>query len=215
VANVACLTTGVDWPIGCIVLARPTKSEMLFVQMIGRGLRRKEDGSDCIILDHADNTLRLGFPTDIHHEQLCQLKPGEKTKPKKEEPLPKECPKCTFLKPPKVHECPACGFKPEKVSQIQEKNGNLVEVDYEEMRRMWQERASFYGQLRGYALKHGKQEGWAAHKYRAKTGYWPNDYRVRDAQPREPTPEVASWIKSQNIRYVKAMQKQRGRKVAA
>ena len=39
VCNVGVLTTGVDWDVRCIVLARPTKSEMLFVQMIGRGLR--------------------------------------------------------------------------------------------------------------------------------------------------------------------------------
>ena len=37
VCNVGCLTTGVDWDVRCIILARPTKSEMLYVQMIGRG----------------------------------------------------------------------------------------------------------------------------------------------------------------------------------
>jgi DNA repair protein RadD len=63
-ANVGCLTTGVDWPVGCIILARPTKSEMLYVQMIGRGLRVNDGMNDCVILDHADNTLRLGFVTD-------------------------------------------------------------------------------------------------------------------------------------------------------
>jgi superfamily II DNA or RNA helicase len=39
VTNVGCLTTGIDWDVRCIILARPTKSEMLFVQMVGRGLR--------------------------------------------------------------------------------------------------------------------------------------------------------------------------------
>jgi DNA repair protein RadD len=38
VCNVGCLTTGIDWDVRCIVLARPTKSEILFVQIIGRGL---------------------------------------------------------------------------------------------------------------------------------------------------------------------------------
>ena len=37
VCNVGVLTTGIDWDVRCIILARPTKSEMLFVQMIGRG----------------------------------------------------------------------------------------------------------------------------------------------------------------------------------
>ena len=35
--NIGCLTTGIDWDVRCISLARPTKSEMLFCQMIGRG----------------------------------------------------------------------------------------------------------------------------------------------------------------------------------
>ena len=39
VVNVGVLTTGVDWDVRCIILARPTKSEMLFVQIIGRALR--------------------------------------------------------------------------------------------------------------------------------------------------------------------------------
>jgi DNA repair protein RadD len=52
VCNVGCLTTGVDWDVRCIILARPTKSEMLFVQIIGRGLRTATGKSDCLILDH-------------------------------------------------------------------------------------------------------------------------------------------------------------------
>src|ERR1700722_16347101 len=32
VCNVGCLTTGIDWDVRCVVLARPTKSEILFVQ---------------------------------------------------------------------------------------------------------------------------------------------------------------------------------------
>ena len=39
IVNIGTLTTGVDADIRCVVMARPTKSEMLFVQCIGRGLR--------------------------------------------------------------------------------------------------------------------------------------------------------------------------------
>ena len=70
VCNVYTLTTGVDWDVRCIILARPTKSEILYVQIIGRGLRTAEGKSDCLILDHSDTTLRLGFPSDIHHDTL-------------------------------------------------------------------------------------------------------------------------------------------------
>ena len=43
VCNVGVFTMGVDWDVRCIILARPTKSEMLFVQIIGRGLRPAPD----------------------------------------------------------------------------------------------------------------------------------------------------------------------------
>jgi superfamily II DNA or RNA helicase len=65
VCNVGCLTTGIDWDVRCVILARPTKSEILFVQMIGRGLRTADGKDDCLILDHSDNHIRLGFVTDI------------------------------------------------------------------------------------------------------------------------------------------------------
>ena len=70
VCNVGVLTLGVDWDVRCIILARPTKSEMLYVQIIGRGLRTVEGKDHCLILDHSDTTLRLGFVTEIHHDEL-------------------------------------------------------------------------------------------------------------------------------------------------
>jgi superfamily II DNA or RNA helicase len=48
VCNVGVLTTGVDWDVRCIILARPTKSEMLYTQIIGRGLRTAEGKDHCI-----------------------------------------------------------------------------------------------------------------------------------------------------------------------
>src|SRR5215469_8131652 len=70
VRNVGVLTTGIDWDVRCIILSRPTKSEILFVQMIGRGLRTADGKSDCLILDHSDNHTRLGFVTDISYDEL-------------------------------------------------------------------------------------------------------------------------------------------------
>jgi len=51
-ANCAVLTEGFDEPsIDCIVIARPTRSWSLYVQMIGRGTRRHPLKEDCLILD--------------------------------------------------------------------------------------------------------------------------------------------------------------------
>lgn len=53
-ANCAVLTEGYDEPrVDCVVVARPTKSQALYVQMVGRGTRRHPDKTDCLVLDVA------------------------------------------------------------------------------------------------------------------------------------------------------------------
>jgi ATP-dependent helicase IRC3 len=50
--NCAVLTEGFDEPsVGCIVIARPTTSRPLYIQMIGRGTRIYPGKPDCLILD--------------------------------------------------------------------------------------------------------------------------------------------------------------------
>ena len=50
--NCAVLCEGYDNPaLDCIILARPTKSTLLYTQMIGRGTRTFPDKKDCLILD--------------------------------------------------------------------------------------------------------------------------------------------------------------------
>jgi superfamily II DNA or RNA helicase len=49
ITSVGCLTTGVDCPnVDCIIIARPTRSEMLYIQMVGRGLRTASGKQDCL-----------------------------------------------------------------------------------------------------------------------------------------------------------------------
>jgi DNA repair protein RadD len=63
--NYGVLTTGFDAPkVDCIVLCRPTTSEVLYEQIIGRGLRGPKFGGteECKIIDFADNIGNLGPP---------------------------------------------------------------------------------------------------------------------------------------------------------
>ncbi len=54
-ANVAVLTEGFDDPgVSCIAMARPTRSEGLYAQCVGRGTRLAEGKRDCLILDFVD-----------------------------------------------------------------------------------------------------------------------------------------------------------------
>jgi len=53
--NVAVLTEGFDDPgVSCIAMARPTRSEGLYAQCIGRGTRLSPGKKDCLILDFVD-----------------------------------------------------------------------------------------------------------------------------------------------------------------
>jgi len=53
--NVAVLTEGFDDPgVSCIAMARPTRSEGLYAQCIGRGTRLAPGKKDCLILDFVD-----------------------------------------------------------------------------------------------------------------------------------------------------------------
>lgn len=54
-ANVAVLTEGFDDPeVSCIAMARPTRSEGLYAQCVGRGTRLFPGKRDCLILDFVD-----------------------------------------------------------------------------------------------------------------------------------------------------------------
>lgn len=200
--SVGVLTTGIDWDVRCISLARPTKSEILYVQMIGRGLRTAPGKSDCTILDHSDTTLRLGFPADIHHEHLCDGKERAKAD-KGAEALPKKCPECSYLKPPKMARCPSCGFEAKHGPKAQETTaGRLFEVTPGPQKQLsLADKRSVFGQLKAYARKRHYSPGWAAHKYRALVGVWPN--LVKDAPEREPEPALLNWLKSQQIAFAK------------
>ena len=74
--NCAVLTEGYDSPIvACVVLARPTKSSLLYQQMIGRGTRLFDNKPNCLIMDCFDQTGRhslsslpslLGMPAELN-----------------------------------------------------------------------------------------------------------------------------------------------------
>jgi superfamily II DNA or RNA helicase len=73
--NCAVLTEGYDDPgIQCIILAKPTKSALLYTQMVGRGTRLDDGKEDCLILDVVDVTSKhslitipslLGLPANL------------------------------------------------------------------------------------------------------------------------------------------------------
>ena len=205
VVNISTLTTGVDWDVRCIILARPTRSEMLFVQIMGRGLRTAKGKDHLLVLDHSDNHLRLGFVTDIDAQHLELYKGGDRKTSSVTENirLPKECPSCAFLKPPGVAKCPACGFTAVAHSKIEPTPGELKELKRKQKEAEdYVDPRVFYAELLSYAEMKGYNRGWSAHKFMAKFERWPDG--MRDVRPADAVSDkTESWIRSQQIRWLR------------
>ncbi len=208
VVNIGCLTTGVDWPfVSCIVLARPTKSEMLYVQCVGRGLRTHPGKLDLIVLDHSDTTIRLGFVTDIHHDTLDDGS-VKRVKPKKGEegergtPLPKECDHCGYLKPVGVRKCPDCGWEARRQSKIENADGELAEMNGKALKADQATKQAWYSMLLRAVDERGQNPGRAFHLYKEKFGVGPSNKfnKVRMT----PTQEVRNYVHSRNIAWAKS-----------
>lgn len=203
ICNVGTLTTGVDADIRCIVLARPTKSEILHTQIIGRALRTAEGKTEALILDHADNHTRLGFVTDIHHPTLLAGKERNETRRDKGEPMPKECGACGALKPPRVRECPHCGFLPERQSDIEPEAGELVELKRGKKKSAptLTEKQTFWSMAKWVDLDRRKGGRLAKALYKGKFGVWP---RGLSDYPIKPDGEFLSYERSRRIAYAKS-----------
>lgn len=123
VTNNNVLTTGIDHPaLSCIVVLRPTLSTVLWVQMLGRGTRpfyapghdlntvqgrldaiAASHKQNCLVLDFAGNTRRLGPIND----PVIPKKKGEKVG---EAPI-KTCPQCATFNHASARHCIYCGFE--------------------------------------------------------------------------------------------------------
>jgi len=214
VCNIGTLTTGVDWDVRCLVLARPTKSEMLFVQIVGRALRTADGKDFALILDHTDTTLRLGFVTDIHHDTLSMGKLDQNKPVPRSPPLPKPCPQCTVLIPVGVKICPECGFERKIVSNVYEREGQLVEFTGGFRKKgqtnptyfnySYEEKVRFYAQLRGYGIEKGYKPGWAFLKYVEKFNGEKPPWAWRHHQPMQCGPEVRQFIRSSFISWARS-----------
>ncbi|MDA3833730.1 MAG: DEAD/DEAH box helicase [Spirochaetales bacterium] len=193
-SSVDILTKGFDCPdASCLILARPTKSLIVHIQQNGRVLRKAEGKQNAIILDHAGNFQRLGFPTDDLPEIMCN---GEKatSKAEQKERLPKVCPKCSFVKPVGMGECAQCGFVPERQTEIEARSGELQRIERVDtsVKQEW------FSQLLHYARSKGYSDGWASHKYKEKFSVWPA--KKTGVHPKPPEKEVLNFIKYLQIK---------------
>lgn len=202
VCSVRKITTGVDWPVGCIIDAAPTLSEMLHVQKIGRGLRVNPGTEDLIILDHASNSLRLGLVTDIYHGELDKTAKGERQKKTVSEKLPKPCSHCGVLFFGLI--CSSCGHEKKPVAGVDTEDGGLQEITGKKDKWTMEDKRRFWGMARYLDRDRGKGGKLAKALYRARHGVWPKGV---DGPEIVPDQAFLNYEKSRRIAYAKRMQK--------
>jgi DNA repair protein RadD len=211
ISNCAVLAEGFDAPLAeVMILARPTKSLIRFIQMAGRILRPFPGKNRALILDHSDTVARLGFPTDDLPLKLdmgiARQQVGAAGKPL--DHLPKECPQCHYVRAWNIVRCPECGFVVVPQANVEYKN-----VALEQMRRKKHDIREIYAQMLGYTTMKGKKPGMAFYKT---LEWFKGDEKLvrstlfyeRSIVPAPPSPEVMRWIQSRTIAWAYAKRKQ-------
>lgn len=215
VVNILTLTIGVDWDVRCVVFARPTKSKILLVQCLGRGLRTAPGKQDLMILDHAGAIVTLGLPTEIGRDSLHMGAQSPADDDDRPPPIPRKCEACTALFKRSLRACPECGWEVPvpKPRSPEVRPGQLTELEPGERRKTSgpkpmspAEKRVFHGELRAYAEHHGRNDKWVLANYRERTGEWPRG-------PADPVPwsmislGTLGWIRSRQIAYAKSKSK--------
>ena len=175
VTNCMVLTEGWDMPdVSCCILARPTKKMGLYRQMLGRTLRAAEGKTDAIVLDHSGAVFRHGLAEDPVE---WTLDPDQKAVSKVHEAA--RVASMRSSNAPNAAPCVSAAalssmWVPAEAAstrcRLRRWRPRLGRI---EARLLVEQRRSFYGQLRSYALERGHKSGWAAHKYREKFGDYP------------------------------------------
>ena len=232
VINCFLLAYGVDVPsVECIILARPTRSLTMYLQMVGRGLRASPGKTHCILIDHGHVVENLGLPQSVYgwtldpdrnvNAEALTLR-SRKTSTEQ----PRTCGQCSamWLTSEQGHSCPECGWtSPQKSKGVAVEDAELQELADDEGPISPTDRRAieFYREAIGWyarrwpdrwAQKSNSGRGWAARQTWEKFGIaanvrMPSSYWSLSAAL--PSPGVAGWLQSRIIKWAKAQAKAR------
>lgn len=178
-SNVGILGEGVDAPgLEVCILARPTKSLSLYLQMVGRVMRPSPDKTHARIHDHSGCVVAHGFPDDDRQWSLSvnRKKPAV--------PGLRQCPTCFCINAAGAEVCSECGYVWTKSPQEKLMGGAAKELTLEELRDLLADarnRVMFLEQLEQEARAKNYRPGWCV-------------ARLKEAAPDAPFP--ASWWRS-------------------
>ena len=182
VSSVGVLTTGVDLPeVSCLQILRPTMSEALWFQMLGRGTRTSEGKKNFLVLDHSTNTDRFGF---IEHERKGNIDPLPKSKRENVIPNISSCKVCGIIYSGRGA-CPECGEEIEIIKkEIKIEKGELKEIKIKEIEKKRVDslirKALDYNYKRGWVMfqlieKFGQEDGMYLYRKHVMPLIWPTN----------------------------------------
>jgi superfamily II DNA or RNA helicase len=196
VSNVGVLTEGWDCPaVEVCILARPTKSVALYLQMAGRVLRRAPGKEVARLHDHAGNAILHGLPT-MDREYTLTTSEGGGPRSKGAKALVRLCPRCFFQSPVGQTVCAECKevFPPAK--EVEEVEGKEVSLEELERIRSVVPRNFQHAEwlrLTALAKMRGYKAGWAAMQFKARFGRWP-DFKS-DEKPAEGNVKIPTALR--------------------
>jgi len=230
IVNCFLLAYGVDLPsVECIVLARPTRSLPMYLQMVGRGLRPAPGKDSCILIDHGRVVENLGLPTldfswslDEGHNVNQTAREVQRRMCVSEKP--RTCPECkyTWTVSEEGSRCTCCGWAPQpKQRPVATVRADLIELDdrAHPIAVHSQEASTFYTEAMAWYARRWPQR-WLE---RPKSGRWwawsqtRTKFEIADsvrmpgrfweAEPANlVSPAVAGWLQHRVIRYAKQRQ---------
>jgi superfamily II DNA or RNA helicase len=205
VFNVNVLTAGWDLPlVETAILARPTKSLPLFLQMVGRAARpacrscggdintgeaacRHCGGQDLKrifrIHDHAGCVLEHGLPNDPRDYDLTSdVRKSRRGARLEEATAIRVCLACYAMFPSDLECCPACGWVNERrTRKIKHVDGEAISLEEAAGRRSDRkyvpehEGRREYAALLDVARAKGYKDTWAGFRFRERFGFFPRN----------------------------------------
>lgn len=192
VCNIGVLTTGIDWDVRCIVLARPTKSDALLAQIVGRALRTAEGKHHALLIDLSGSFEDLGLPEHLGMSELHGTV-GREMKPKVRN-LPIPCPGCSRLRGQKSRKCGTCGHVyhvPTPADRLKVAADRLRNSDRFAKRRAW-------AGLLWWASQYRLTEKWCLANFHALFDEWPHGLSDK---PMLPDSDVRDWIEASGAHW--------------
>ena len=171
--NCLLFSEGLDLPaLNLLIMARPTMSEGLYLQMCGRALRPAPGKEFARILDHTGNALRHGLPDWDRKWSLDEPARKRKGRPA----AVRRCPNCGLIVALSAKTCSGCQLqlRIDEPAPLHAK-GELVEADPEAIEKLhlrfmsWREQDAWagadYRRLKLVGEARGYHAHWAAYKY--------------------------------------------------